>query len=65
MTFTNDTRRLDLGDWYLLETPHYSESGFVIAQLRRFNGLQPVFEAEVTGEVDDEHILGWCPLTSD
>lgn len=63
MDFTNDTKKLVKGDWYLLRAPSWSESGYVIAQLDRFNGSEPVFIYEVDGrDIDDDDIHGWLPL---
>lgn len=63
MDFTNDTKRLVKGNWYLLEAPSWSESGYVIAQFDRFDGSAPVFTYEVDGrDIDDDDIHGWLPL---
>lgn len=63
MDFTNDTKKLVKGDWYLLEAPSLSESGYVIAQLDRFDGSSPVFTYEVDGRhIEDDDIHGWLPL---
>lgn len=63
MDFTNDTKGLVKGDWYLLEAPNLSESGYVIAQLDRFDRSVPVFAYEVDGrDIDDDDIRGWVPL---
>ena len=63
MDFTNDTKGLVKGNWYLLDARGWSESGYLIAKLDRFNGLVPVFIYEVDGrDIDDDDVYGWVPL---
>ena len=63
LSFSNDTKKLVKKDWYLLEAPSWSESGFVVAQLDRFDDQTPVFIYEVDGrDIDDKDIAGWIAL---
>jgi len=63
MDFSNDTKRLVVGEWYLLDAPNWSESGYLIAQLDRFNGPEPVFIYEVDGrDIKYHDIHGWISI---
>ena len=65
MEFTNDTKGMELGEYYLLEAPSWTESCYVIAQLERFDGLVPVFTYEADGRaIPDDDVNGWCYLTA-
>ena len=65
MEFTNCAKGLHVGEWYLLQAPSWSESGYLIAELYRFDGLAPVFTYELDGrEIPDDDINGWCYLTT-
>ena len=63
LEFTNDTKKLVKGDWYLLKAPSWSESGYQVAQLNGFDGQVPVFIYEVDGrDIADEDVYGWIAL---
>lgn len=61
--FTKDTSVLFKGNYYLLKTPQYCESGYTIALYKGMAGGEPCFEDESWGlDISGEVIEGWVAV---
>ena len=63
MKFSKESKGLEVGSFYLLKVPKWSESGYMVAECVGYENHKPVFADEIMGrEVDQEDVEGWAPL---